>query len=90
MKTAWLLWRLVRQMKKNRVAGASASINIIQEKEGSASRREVLEHFAALGMPPPPAREGVEVTLWLDVGQPAKAHRGHTIAEALEKALRAG
>lgn len=83
-----MLWRLVRLLVKNRASGASASLNLVQEKEESASRREVVAHYVSHGMKPPPARQAWEVSLWLDNSVPCQVYRGHTLAEALAGALK--
>lgn len=88
MREAFLLWRLVRRLRTHRDTGASASINLVQEKIDSATYRSLLEATELLGERPPP-RIGWEVTLFLDNTASAKVHRGHTLREALARALAA-
>lgn len=88
IRLAWQLIRLARYLSKNRAAGASASVTLLQEKEASASYQELLAQAKALGVPPPPPRLGAEVGVWLDIGAPHTVYSGETLEEALARALK--
>lgn len=87
IRLAWALWRLARYLTKNRVAGASASVTLLQEKEAGSSYKELLAQAEALGVPCPPPRLSAEVGVWLDVGAQHTVYNGYTIRHALERAL---
>ena len=89
MREAWMLWRLVRRLKRNRPETRGASINIVVE--GGRSWEEKNEMRAKVGLDPltdAQRRVACEVNVWDDVSVPSKASRGHTLAEALRGALK--
>ena len=89
MREAWMLWRLVRRLKKNRPTSRGASINIVVE--GGRSWEAKNEQREQVGLPPltdAQRRVACEVNVWDDVGVPSEASRGSTLAEALNGALK--
>ena len=88
IRTAWQLFRLVRVVDRRHERN-SASIAFVVEGLSSSSYATACEAAELHGLPQPARREGVEVSVWLDNATSGKVHRGHTLADALEKALRA-
>lgn len=87
IRLAWQLWRLARYLTKNRVRGACASVTLLVERTESSSYHELVAQADALGLPTPEPREGAEVGVWLDIGTPHTVYNGHTLRQAVERAL---